>query len=104
MQDKKAAPQEGENGRAGKSKGRATDYTAIEVRQVTNYQASWAETEPGEEGVFTLQLILDNGVEEYILNTDSDDLEVMLRLLKKSSYTTFDLNRKVLMFSNIDAK
>jgi hypothetical protein len=74
-----------------------------QVRQVTNYQASWAETEPGEEGKFTLQLILDNGVEEYILDMDSDDLEVMLTLLKKSSYTTFDLKRKVLMFSNIDA-
>ncbi len=43
-------------------------------------------------------------MEEYILNTDSDDLEVMLLLLRKSSYTTFDINRKVLMFANVDAK
>ena len=34
------------------------------VREVTNIQASWTEQERGEEGRFTLQLILDNGVEE----------------------------------------
>ena len=73
------------------------------IRQVTNYQASWTETERGEEGTFTLQLILDNGVDEYILDVDSDDLEVMLRLLKSSKHTTFDLDRKVLMFANINA-
>lgn len=73
------------------------------VRQVTSYQASWTETERGEEGTFTLQLILDHGVDEYVLDVDSDDLEVMLRLLKVSGHTTFDLDRKVLMFANIDA-
>ena len=31
------------------------------VRQVTNIQASWTEQGRGEEGKFTLQLILDNG-------------------------------------------
>ncbi len=107
MQDKKATS--GENGRQDKVKDPESERQhqtrgQFQVRQVTNYQASWTETEPGEEGKFTLQLILDNGVEEYILDTDSDDLEVMLKLLKNSSYTTFDLKRKVLMFSNIDAK
>ena len=37
------------------------------VRQVTNIQASWTEQERGKPGRFTIQLILDNGVEEYIL-------------------------------------
>ncbi|MBV9117934.1 MAG: hypothetical protein JOY63_11305, partial [Acetobacteraceae bacterium] len=37
------------------------------VRQVTNVQASWTEQERGRPGKFTLQLILDNGVEEHIL-------------------------------------
>lgn len=74
------------------------------VRQVTNIQASWTETERGEEGKFTLQLILDNGVEEYILDVDADDIDVLLKLFKQSDHTTFDLERKVLMFSNIDVK
>ena len=73
------------------------------IRQVTNIQASWTERERGEEGRFTLQLILDNGVEEYILEPDSDDMEPLLRLLARSKHTTFDLERKVLMFSNLKA-
>jgi hypothetical protein len=75
----------------------------IKVRQVTNIQASWTERGRGEEGLFTVQLILDNGVEEYILDVDSDDMEPMLRLLERSKHTTFDLERKVLMFSNLGA-
>ncbi len=73
------------------------------VRQVTDYQASWVERARGEEGMFTIQLILDNGVEEYILDVDSDDMEPLLRLLERSKHTTFDLDRKVLMFSNLSA-
>jgi hypothetical protein len=76
----------------------------IKVRQVTDIQASWTEQERGEEGKFTLQLILDNGVEEYILEPDSDDLEPMLRLFRLSDHTTFDMERKVLMFSNLKTK
>jgi hypothetical protein len=76
----------------------------IKVREVTNIQASWTETEPGEEGKFTVQLILDNGVEEYILQPDADDLEPMLRLFRLSDHTTFDLERKVLMFSTLKTK
>ena len=73
------------------------------IREVTQYQASWVEQERGEEGKFTLQLILDNGVEEYILDVDGDDMEPLLRLLERSRHTTFDLERKVLMFSNLKA-
>ena len=75
--------------------------TRYNVRQVTNIQASWTERQRGEEGRFTLQLILDNGVEEYILHPSADDLQPMLRLFKLSNHTTFDLERKVLMFSNV---
>lgn len=71
------------------------------VRQVTNIQASWTERARGEPGAFTMQLILDNGVEEYILNVDADDLDPMLKLFAASEHTTFDLERKVLMFSNL---
>jgi hypothetical protein len=74
------------------------------VRQVTDIQASWTEQGRGEVGKFTVQLILDNGVEEYILQPDADDLEPMLRLFGLSDHTTFDLERKVLMFSNLKTK
>lgn len=73
------------------------------VRQVTDYQVSWTQKERGEEGVFTMQLILDKGVEEHILVVDSDDLDVMLSLFKQSKHVMFDLERKVLMFDSFEA-
>ena len=73
----------------------------IKIRQVTDIQASWTEQGRGEEGKFTVQLILDNGVEEYILQPDADDLDPLLKLFRLSDHTTFDLERKVLMFFNV---
>lgn len=72
------------------------------VRQVTDIQASWVEQGRGQPGKFTLQLILDSGVEEYILEPSSSDIDVILKLFKRSGHATFDLERKVLMFSNLD--
>jgi hypothetical protein len=57
----------------------------------------------GQDGKFTLQLILDNGVEEYILEPTEDDIDVILKLLGMSKHTMFDMERKVLMFSNLKA-
>ena len=74
-----------------------------QVREVTQYQASWVEQGRGEEGRFTIQLILDNGVEEYILEPTEDDIDVILKLLGMSKHTMFDMERKVLMFSNLKA-
>jgi hypothetical protein len=73
----------------------------VKVRQVTHIQASWTEQERGDDGLFTLQLILDNGVDEYVLRPTEDDLDVLLKLFKSSEHATFDLERKVLMFSNL---
>jgi len=75
----------------------------IQVRQVTHVQASWTEEERGNSGAFTLQLILDNGVDEYILRPTAEDADVLLELLRRSSSPTFDLERKVLMFDSIAA-
>ena len=76
-------------------------FGQIQVRQVTHVQASWTERDRGEPGAFTLQLILDNGVDEYILRPTAADMSTLLRLLKLSGSPTFDLERKVLMFSNL---
>ncbi len=76
----------------------------IVVRQVTHVQASWTERERGEEGDFTLQLILDQGTEEYVLRPDADDLDIILRLLQMSDRASFDTERKVLMFGNLAVK
>jgi hypothetical protein len=76
----------------------------VKVRQVTHIQASWTERERGDDGDFTLQLILDHGAAEYVLRPTEDDLDVLLKLFKHSGSATFDMERKVLMFSNIATK
>jgi hypothetical protein len=73
----------------------------ITVRQVTDVQASWTQQGRGEPGAFTIQLILDNGAEEYVLQPDAQDTKVQLEMLKTSKSVYFDLERKVLIPSNI---
>jgi len=48
----------------------------------------------GAPGAFTVQLILDNGVDEYVLRPTADDTEVLLQLLQRSDHATFDLGRR----------
>jgi len=71
----------------------------IQVRRVTDMHAAWTEGERGAAGAFTLQLILDHGADEYILRPTAEDADVLLALWRRSDSATFDLVRKVLMFS-----
>ncbi len=73
----------------------------IQVRQVTHVQASWTEQERGAPGAFTFQLILDEGVDEYVLRPTAEDADVLLQLLRRSDSASFDLDRKVLIFSRL---
>ena len=72
----------------------------IRVREVTDYQPTWSEQAPGAPGVFTVQLVLDHGAEEYVIRPTADDLDVLKSLLRRSDQVWFDLDRKVLMFGN----
>jgi hypothetical protein len=71
--------------------------SAIKVRQVTDYQASWTEEERGGSGSFTVQLILDDGAEEYVLQPNVKDMKVIQDLLNSAGSVFFDLERKVLI-------
>jgi hypothetical protein len=74
----------------------------IRVRQVTDVQASWTEgPERGGHGAFTFQLILDNGADEYVLRPEVEDAKVMVKLFRRSGSLYFDLDRKVLIPSNV---
>ncbi len=73
----------------------------IQVRQVTDVQASYTEEERGEEGSFTLQLILDDGAEEYVLLPTANDIKVMLKLFQSTDTVYFDLGNKVLIPSDV---
>jgi hypothetical protein len=73
----------------------------IQVRQVTDVQASWTEHERGEPGSFTIQLILDDGAEEYVLLPTADDAKVMMKLFQSTDAVYFDLGNKVLIPSDV---
>jgi hypothetical protein len=72
------------------------------VRQITHIQVSWAEKKRGEPGLFAVQLILDNGADEYIIQPHAEDMEPLLRLFKQAPHPMFDTERKLLMFGDVN--
>jgi len=72
----------------------------IRVREVTHYQFAWTERQRGAVGAFTIQLILDNGADEYVIRPTAEDAEVLIELLGTDARVYFDLERKVLMFGS----
>ncbi len=74
-----------------------TDDT-IQVRQLSHYQFSWVAGEAGEEGTFTLQLVLDQGAWEEVLTLDADDADVLQDMLSSSKTVYYDVRRRTLMF------
>ncbi len=73
----------------------------IQVRRVTNVHANWNEEERGEPGKFSLQLILDDGAEEYAIRPPAADTKVILKMLDSAETVSFDLANKVLIPSKI---
>ncbi len=73
----------------------------IQVRRVTNVHANWNEEERGEPGKFSLQLILDDGAEEYAIRPPAADTKVILKMLESAETVSFDLANKVLIPSKI---
>ena len=71
---------------------------SIKVRQLSHYQFSWVAGEPGEEGTFTLQLVLDQGAWEEVLTVDADDADVLQDLLVNTKDVHYDIARRTLMF------
>ena len=70
----------------------------IQVRKVTHWQPSFIAPNPGEGGTYTIQLILDQGAEEAILELNEDDADNLFDWLIASSDVYFDVSRRVLMF------
>jgi hypothetical protein len=73
----------------------------IQVRRVTDVHANWNEEERGEPGKFSLQLILDDGAEEYAIRPPPEDTKVILKMLSSAETVSFDLANKVLIPSKI---
>ena len=71
---------------------------SIKVRHLSHYQFSWTAQDPGEPGVITLQLVLDQGAWEEVLTVSAEDAEVLRGLLAHGSDVSYDVGRRVLMF------
>ena len=79
----------------------ASSEKQIKIRQITQVQTSWQEQERGKPGLFILQLILDNGADEYILRPDRDDADLLVKLFARSRHAMFDLERKIVMLGHM---
>ncbi len=53
----------------------------IKVRQITDVHANWSSQGQLENGKFSYQLILDNGVEEAPIMPTADDAKVLRDLI-----------------------
>ncbi|GAB7189823.1 hypothetical protein NUM3379_05290 [Kineococcus sp. NUM-3379] len=74
-----------------------TDNT-IRVRQLSHYQFSWVAGEPGSNGTYTLQLVLDQGAWEEVLTLTADDADALQDLLKNTETVHYDVERRSLIF------
>jgi hypothetical protein len=70
----------------------------IVVRQLSQYQFSWVAGDPGAEGTYTLQLVLDEGAWEEVLTLTADDADVLQDLLSVHNDVHYDIRRRTLMF------
>ena len=71
---------------------------SIQVRQLSHYQFSWMPGEPGQDGIYTLQLVLDEGAWEEVLTVTPEDADNLQDLLSSASIVHYDVGRRVLMF------
>ena len=83
--------------RQGSGGPRMTD-DSLRVRQLTHYQFSWTARESGESGVWTLQLVLDEGAWEEVLTVSSEDADALQDVLENTGSVFYDIDRRVLMF------
>jgi hypothetical protein len=71
---------------------------SIKVRHLSHYQFSWIAGEPGQDGTYTLQLVLDQGAWEEVLTLTGEDADNLQDLLSTASDVYYDVARRVLMF------
>jgi hypothetical protein len=76
---------------------RMTD-DSLRVRQLSHYQFSWTAAEGGQSGIWTLQLVLDEGAWEEVLTVSAEDADNLQDTLKNTKSVFYDIDRRVLMF------
>jgi hypothetical protein len=84
--------------KAGDTGGTRVTDDSLRVRQLTHYQFSWTANDGGEQGLWTLQLVLDEGAWEEVLTLSAEDADVLQDILTNTSNVFYDIDRRVLMF------
>jgi hypothetical protein len=76
----------------------STGQKQIQVREVNHYQVTYVHRRDGEPGIWTMQLILDQGAEEHVMQLVADDVDPLQEMMRAATRVWFDMDRKVLMF------
>ena len=75
--------------------------TRIVVRTVTDVHANYSAHGEGEPGIFSYQLILDDGAVEHVFLPPAQDADVINDLLAASDDVVFDESRGNLIFRSV---
>lgn len=76
---------------------RVTD-DSIKVRQLTQYQFSFQAGSDAEPGMWTLQMILDEGAWEEVITVTAEDADNLQDVLEDTETAFYDVERRLLMF------
>ena len=74
----------------------------IKVRQVTDVHANWSKQGDLQNGKFSYQLILDNGVQEALIMPSPDDGKLLRDLIQDADTLYWDTEKEILIFGKID--
>lgn len=78
-------------------KTRVTDDD-VKVRQLTHYQFSFRSGDAGQNGTWTLQLVLDQGAWEEIITVTAEDADNLQDVLVATDTVYYDIERRLFMF------
>jgi hypothetical protein len=76
---------------------RLTD-DSIKVRQLTHYQFSFRAGEAQEDGLWTLQLVLEEGAWEEVISVTAEDADNLQDVLEDTKVVFYDIERRLFMF------
>jgi hypothetical protein len=73
----------------------------ILVRKITDVHANWSAHGENEPGVFSYQLILDDGAVEYVVLPSPQAAKVFLKLIKTADAAYIDTERGAVSFGRL---
>lgn len=73
------------------------------IRRVTSVDVTRSKQGEGQPGVYTLELTLDGGVEEYVMPVPDSEVSTIGRLFQRSGSVLLDKNTEDLIFENYGA-